>query len=241
MESFFKSGRVFLLIVLLAAFGQLAGFSQLALARDTEQRRVSPFDGIRASGNLELFMEEGSQESLRIEVEGVELERVVSEVSENSLTVRAKPGVYPEKYEIKVYVTYKKLRDIRAASAARLYGRSVLTGDRINVEVATSALAELDVQLENLVVTVASTGELTITGRTRTQETTVNTGGKLNAFDLESENAYVRVNTGGVGRVKATKLIEANVATGGSLRYKGKPAKQSIKKSTGGSVSEILE
>jgi hypothetical protein len=241
MASFVNSFRTFLLIALLAALGQLAALSQLAAARESEQRKVSSFDGIRASGNLVLFIEEGSQESLRIEVEGVELDRVVSEVSENSLTVRAKPGVYPEKYEIKVYVTYRKLRDIRAASAARLYGQSVLSGDRINVEVVTSALAELEVQLENLVVTVASAGELTITGRARTQETTINMGGKLNAFDLDCENAYVRVNTGGAGRVKATKLLEANVGTGGSLRYKGKPAKQSIKKSTGGAVSEILE
>lgn len=212
-----------------------------AVAGETEQRRVTSFDGIRVSGNLTLFIEEGREESLRIEVDGIELDRVMSEVAENSLTVRTKPGVFPETYKIKAYVTYRKIRDLRASVGAKLYGRSILTGDWINVDVASGAFAELKVNLENLELNIVSGGELTVTGRARTQETTVNTAGKLNAFDLECDNAYIRVNTGGVGRVKVTKLLEANVATGGSLRYKGSPVKQSIKKSTGGAVSEILE
>jgi hypothetical protein len=219
----------------------LAAVCRPAAARESEQRKVGSFDGIRVSGNLTLYIEEGSTESLRVEVDGVELDRVVSEVSDNSLTVRTKSGVFPDVYEIRAYVTYRTLRNLRAGFGSAVYGSTTVRGDSVDIEVVSNATARLKVDLNNLVVTVASGGELTLTGRAQTQETTANTGGKLDAFELDCDNAYLRVNTGAVCRVKATKLLEATVATGGSLRYKGNPLKQNIKKNTGGTVAELQE
>ncbi len=235
MRRLFRDYKIILFALLLALL-----YSN-CLAGESENRRVTSFDGIKVIGKINLYLKEGRDEALKVEVEGVELDEVLSDVSGNTLTVRMKPGFLREDYDVKVWVTYRKIRDLHVSASARLYGQSVLGGDMLTVKATTSGLAELEVDINNLEIDAESTGELTIKGRAQTQETAVNTGGKLHAFDLQCDNVYIKVTTGGAGRVTALKLIEASVTTAGSLRYKGNPSKKSIKKSTGGSVSEILE
>ncbi len=144
-------------------------------------------------------------------------------------------------FDVEVYVTYTKIRDIRSIASAKLIGQSVITGDKLTVIVSTSATADLEVNLNNVELEALSAGELTISGNVESQESKINTAGKLYAFDLTCQNAYMRIGTGGVAEILAKKLIEGSVRTGGKLSYKGNPAKERITKNTGGSIAEVID
>jgi hypothetical protein len=154
------------------------------------------------------------------------------------LTVRMKSELKNRDYDVAVYVTYKKIRDVRSTASARLLGQSVIAGDKLTVTVSTSGSAELAVNLNTVEMNILSAGQLTISGTVESQESTVNTAGKLYAFKLACDNAYMKISTGGTAEIIATKLVEGSVRTGGKLTYKGNPAKERITKSTGGTISE---
>jgi hypothetical protein len=155
--------------------------------------------------------------------------------------VKPKSGIFTDsEVEITVYVTYRTLREVRCTTAAELYSDTVITGDKLVVEVSTSGRAELNVDVNVITVTVTSAGALTISGRAQSQESTVNTGGKMHAFELLCDNAYIQIGSGGEAELYASELIEGSVKTAGSLQFKGDPKKQRVEKSSGGKIKEIL-
>jgi hypothetical protein len=210
-------------------------------AQDSEVRNLKSFDGVKVSGPITLYLKQGNTESVRVETDGVELDLVITEVENNALNVRMKSEIKNRDFDVKVYVTYKKVRDLRSTASARLLGQSVISGDKLTVTVSTSGSADLEVNLNTIEMNALSAGELTISGKVESQESTVNTAGKLYAFKLICDNAYMKIGTGGVAEILATKLLEGSVKTGGKITYKGNPAKERITKSTGGSISEITD
>ena len=56
------------------------------------------------------------------------------------------------------------------------------------------------------------------------------------AYDLEAEEVLAKANSAGSVKVFATKLIDAKANSGGSIRYRGNPAKEYTSSNSGGSV-----
>jgi hypothetical protein len=212
----------------------------VSYAKDSEVRNLKSFDGVKVSGPITLFLKQGNTESVKVEADNVGLDLVITEVENNALNVRMKSEIKNRDFYVKVYVTYKKVRDIRSTASATLLGQSVITGDKLTVTVSSSGSAELEVHLNTIEMNALSAGELTISGNVESQESTVNTAGKLYAYKLTCDNAYMKIGTGGVAEILATKLVEGSVKTGGKLSYKGNPAKERITKSTGGTIKEVL-
>lgn len=215
--------------------------SNAVFARDSEERVVKSFDDIRVTGRMEVRLEEGKKERLRIEAEGIEISKVFTEHSGGTLKIYIQRGFLKEDIDVKVYVTYTKLREIHSSALASIKGKSIIKGDKLVVDVNRNGKAELKIDVSTIDLTVSSSGELDISGRTETQNTRVNTGGKLKAFDLDCDNTYIRVNTTGTGEVRANKLLEATVNTAGNLRIKGSPAEETIKSGAGGTVTRLVD
>ena len=202
---------------------------------ETEKRSVKSFDGVDASGPVQVFLTGGDREALTVTVQGIELERIRTEVSGNKLEVKPDTGVFTSgSPDIRVEVTYTKIRELSAGSGAKLVTGTVLTGDKIEVNVSGGSSAEIKVDVNTLASTVVSGGELSVSGKAKNHELTVNTTGKLSGFELLCENAFVKIGSGGFAEVYASELVEGTVKSAGGLRFKGEPKKERIETSTGG-------
>ena len=62
-----------------------------AYAADSENRTLKAFDGVKVSGPIKLYLSEGSSEAAKVTVEGIELEKIVTEVTGNNLEVKSPP------------------------------------------------------------------------------------------------------------------------------------------------------
>jgi hypothetical protein len=205
------------------------------LFAETEQRSVKGFDGVYASGPVQVFLTEGNREAVTVTVEGIELDKIITEVVGNKLEVKPKTGAFTSgNPDIRVQITYTRIREVRSASGARLFCETALTGDKVELNVNTGGSAEVRVDVNTLASTVISGAELSVSGRAQNHEVTVNTGGKLNAFELLCENAFVKIGSGGFAEVFASELIEGTVKSAGGLRFKGDPKKERIETSGGG-------
>jgi hypothetical protein len=202
---------------------------------ETEERSVRSFDGVDVSGPVQVFLTGGDREAVTVTVQGIELERIRTEVSGNKLEVKPNTGAFTSgSPDIRVEVTYTKIRELSVGSGAKLVTKTVLTGDKIDVNVSGGSSAEIKVDVNTLASTVVSGGELSVSGKAKNHELTVNTKGVLSGFNLLCESAFVKIGSGGFAEVNASELIEGSVKSAGGLRFKGEPKKERIETSSGG-------
>lgn len=211
------------------------------LAAETQNRFIERFDKVHASGMLEVRLVEGSGRTAAVTVEGTDLAEVVTTVEGKTLSVKMKKGILYDERTVKARVTvsYEVIREIQASTGAVVVSDTTLRGDKIVAEASSGGDADLKVEVITLDLKVVSGSVLKISGRAQSQDTTVNTGGNLHAFGLDCRSAYIRVNTAGTAEVTATGELEAQVGTGGTLRYRGNPSKTSIKKGLGATVEKV--
>ncbi|MBC7920792.1 MAG: DUF2807 domain-containing protein [Ferruginibacter sp.] len=235
-----KTSVVFLFLVL-GAFWAPLGFAQPA-----REVPVGDFRKLTLQGNLRVELTGGDQAQVQVFGTPAELDEVTVSASGKELTLKTNytDGLFEKdqanrRRPIRVLITYVALTGLHTGRGAEVRFQSVVTADDLAVEVHSGSRLKMDVQATSLRLEVGEGGQANVSGRATVQKTTVSTGGELNAEDLESEVVNIRANTGAVAQVSASKSIDASAGTGGSIRYRGRPAKRAINTTLGGSVNQL--
>ncbi len=147
-------------IVVALIFGtiSMAGYGQAS-----EIREIEPFNALQADGLVQVYLEEGERESLRLEVKGIELADILTSVKDNVLTVKTEGDYNGE--DIKVYVVYRQLNEIGVAGASKVFGRDPIKAKKLTVVTTDAGDAFLDVDVDMLKVDMTGAGNLTVSGR----------------------------------------------------------------------------
>ena len=218
----------------LTAWIFLLSFLTIGTTVFADTKSLSPFDEIILSGNVSALLVEGEEESIDIKNNEARLDFYVEG---KSLKVKATDLVkYNKTPTIKVIITYKKLRGLRARAGASAYTEQPISGDQLDLKFSSGASGEIEVVQNSLEINVSEGGNLELRGETDWQEIKVATGGILSAYKLKAANTVVKANTGGNAKVTTTKSIDARANTGGSITYKGDPRKVQEKDGLSGTI-----
>ncbi|MEQ8925501.1 MAG: head GIN domain-containing protein [Fulvivirga sp.] len=213
----------------------ILSFSIGSFAQDVEERKLPSFDEVQVSQGIDAYLQKGTKESIKVEVKGIPLEEVLTEVFGDRLKVHLSRNRWRD-YSVVVHITYVKLEEISASSAANVVGRNKIQSDRLILDVSSAADIEVDVDVNELTVDASSSGDVEVSGKTKYLEVDASSAGGVDAYDLEAEIVRVDVSSGADARVYATKEINAEASSGGSVRYRGNPGKSRSDTSSGGSV-----
>ena len=135
-------------------------------------------------------------------------------------------------------ITYQQLRGLKTSAGAKANASIPVTGDRLELKASSGGQMELAVEVNALKASASEGAVIDIGGTTQTMEVSASTGGQFYGFELESERAYAKANTGGEIELHATQHLEANTNTGGSVEYKGEPEKKYTKSILGGDINK---
>lgn len=135
----------------------------------------------------------------------------------------------------KLYYT-EVLTLLDANENAKIISDETFKGKRVEIKAQEGGKIDLKVNLEDLYAKSVSGGEITLTGNAETQETIVNTGGKVYNEKLDTKNTNVTVSAGGRADVKASDRVEAKVKAGGSIYIYGNPKDVEKNKLFGGKI-----
>lgn len=180
-------------------------------------------------------MKEGAKEEAVVEVDGVDLEDVITEVRGSRLKIHMGRGNFRSS-NVTVYLTYKSLKEIEVGSAANLKGRSVLKGSELSIEVNSAGNAEVEVDVANLDIEVNSAGKLELSGQCNFSKINVNSAAKLYAYDLKSKEVNADVNSAGKAEITVEEKLIAGANSGGKITYRGNPDKVISDSDSGGRV-----
>lgn len=218
--------------VLCLALVSISGFAQ-----QTAVYTLNEFDKLRVWGEFKVFLVKGDSLSAKVETQGIPASDIAINVIGKTLEVKLKGKLY-DRVSASVYITYNELRDISVSAAASVSFQDTLKAEKVSINVNTSSEFDGSLIAQTADITVGQGSTVRLRGSVSSYEVKVNTGGILSAIDLISPQTYVKVNTGATAKVYASKLIDANVSTGGSLTYTGNPEQKKIKTLVGTTIIE---
>jgi putative autotransporter adhesin-like protein len=207
-------------------------------AQQSEIRSIESFRGLKASEGIDVYLKQGSKESARVEVSGINLQNIITEVSGNYLKIHLKDGRYSNSKNIKVYVTYVEINKLSASSAASIFSDGIMKVKEMDISSSSAGSIEISVESASVKVSASSAGEIDLKGKTVNITVEASSAGEIDAYDLEAENVNANASSGASIKINATKELEAHASSGGSIRYRGDPAKATTNSSSGGSVKK---
>jgi hypothetical protein len=220
-----------ILLLILAVVIATSSYSQRK-----EERKLSDFEAVTVSNAINLYLKSGNETKAVVEADGIELDRVITEVSGGKLRISLRKNNNYRNIHVKVYVTYKSLEYISASSAADVYSESVIKSDKLEISASSAASIELDIDVNDLEMQVSSAGDIELSGSAGSIEGSASSAGDIDAFDMVCKRADVRASSAGGIRINVTDEIEARASSGGSVKYKGNPGRSNTDSSSGGSV-----
>lgn len=194
-----RNSYIFILVVLLCLVVAASGCTQQT-GTGNQTPNVSGVTSVVLNGPGTLIIQQGDNESYRVEADSNLLTKISTTVSGNTLSISNLNSV--GNGAVKFYVTLKNLNVLTANGG----GNSEVTG--INTD-------KLTITLDN--------GKMTLAGKTQDLIATINGGGNIDAKDLQSQIATVTINGEGKANVNVVNTLKAVVNGGGSITYTGNP------------------
>lgn len=141
--------------------------------------------------------------------------------------------------DVMVYLYYKDDIDvIDANEGSYIFSDEVIKQEKLTAKTQEAARIKLEIDTEQLDVTVYTGGQVNLKGTSTNQNVKSNTGGIYKGGSLDTEYTKVTSYTGGTADVKASKLVDAKASTGGTISISGEPEEVKKSESLGGYIRQ---
>ncbi len=161
---------------------------------------ISGVTGVALNGPGTLIIQQGDNESIRIEADSNLMSKISTSVSGTTLSISNLNSV--SNGAVKIYITLKNLN-------------ALTTNGGSDSEVTGLNSDKLTVTLDN--------GKMTLAGKAENLIATINGGGNIAAKDLQSQTGTITINGEGKANVNVVTSLTAVVNGGGSITYTGSP------------------
>jgi len=190
----------------------------------SETRKASNFDSIEVSYPAQVFVSQGSSESVKIEAEDNVLPGLKTEVRDDTLKIyyqaQNDKHVNPTK-TVKITIVVKELKDINFESAGELTLDGI-EADDLNVSVSGAGNLELnDITAHNLSVDLSGAGSMTASGKSDDLHITISGFGSYEGKDMHSKTADVDLSGAGSATLWVDEELDAQISGAGSINYYG--------------------
>lgn len=237
-----------MMFVALISYGQMTNNQS-----STNSRTLEEFDKIKVQDGINLVLEFGNTEAIRVEGNGVSDADIEASVFLDKLTIERAGRTNAD---VTVYVTYKNLKKVIAESGSTVKSSGLidmsnefeieardastvtleLNADEIEVDVTGNSRVELNAQASEVEATVSSSSTIVLTGSSQELEVKANSSGEFMGYDFNSQEAELAASNGASIRANVSKKMDAEADNGGKITYMGNPTKTKSQPSNGGIV-----
>lgn len=208
-------------------------------AQDVHLTLDTPFEKLKVTGNIRLFLVPSDTQSLEYAPEQ-DREAVQIETRGNELILKAKTEL-KKGPAIQLKLKYISLNGLEATTGAHVSAVDTLKAELISLRVESGGKAELHLLADSLSARVNQGADIILYGRTRVQHVNAYTWGNYLSYDLEVGKTWVRATTGAQVKVNAGKLLNINSTGKATVGYWGAPEEKQISTSVGGEVIQLTE
>ncbi|MEX2511920.1 MAG: head GIN domain-containing protein [Cyclobacteriaceae bacterium] len=209
------------------------------LSQTTETRSVSPFTRISTGGSWDVVIQKGDKPEVRLESRNLDLEKVKTEVKDQTLRVYLEKGKY-RYINLKVFITYTQLEEIRISGSGDLNSPTVLNAGDLAITLSGSGDASFSaLSAENLSITMSGSGDMYVgDGEVGGLEITQSGSGDFKGLDMHSLDAHIRKSGSGDTSLGVSETLSVRASGSGDVQYRGNPEKNDIMFSGSGRLTK---
>ncbi|HUX94514.1 MAG TPA: head GIN domain-containing protein [Bacteroidales bacterium] len=201
----------------------------------TKEREAGPFSGIKVSTGIDVYIEQGNEQLLKVEADENLHEYIMTEIKGDVMHIYTDANIRSAEKK-RVYITMKEIKSVKASSAGDIIGESPIKTDKIEINASSAGEIKLEIVANDIEVKVSSSGDVTLSGEADNLEADLSSAGNLNAFNLKVREAEVSVSSAGDADVNVTESLQARASSAGDIHYTGNPGHVDAHSSSAGSI-----
>ena len=226
--------------LIIVCIGLLFAVAVNAQNREFEVRAVAPFNEIKVSTGINLYLKQGDENQISVETDKRFMNNVITEVKGDILHIyyTDRNPIIKIKINatINVYVTAVWLELIEISSGADLYCQQQLKLDKLTVRSSSGSDARIDVECRELALYASSGSDIKAKGSAIKLKASASGGSDINTRELEAVYGVLNASSGADIISLVTGEIEVSASSGADITYYGNPIPKVIRQSGGGDV-----
>ncbi|MEO6905727.1 MAG: head GIN domain-containing protein [Ginsengibacter sp.] len=198
-----------------------------------ETRQVDEFTSLSSRGPLDVQIEYGNSNSIKIEADENLLPFIETTVENGKLTIEPKKNInLKSRSKIIVHVFMTKIKELQLSGSGNINGSGAFTSDgETEVDISGSGNIKLNsVNFKEVALNISGSGNIQLKdGDANDLKASVSGSGNIDCSGVASENADVKISGSGNASVNVNKSLSANISGSGNVFYKGNATNISTK------------
>lgn len=205
-----------------------------------QDRQVANFSEIEISSTIKVVLTQGSTEKLTLEGDDEMLERVISEVRENTLIIKLKDGTYKKtSQKVTAHLNFKNLSRIDLSGAVTLTGNNSMKFNDLNLDCSGATKIDMNMTANKLDADFSGASTLTLEGNVQTLDLDISGASKVEASSFIAKNCYLDCSGASTVTIHVTDKLRAEGSGVSKISYKGNPAVVETNMSGASKVNKI--
>jgi hypothetical protein len=199
------------------------------LAQETETRNPGNFTKIHSGGSWDVIIKTGDKDEVRLESTNIDLDKVITEVSNSTLKISLEKGNY-RNIGLKVFVTVREVEGIKSTGSGSIKMKSDISSGSLSLNNTGSGNIMLkNVNADNLSVGMTGSGYITIDGGSVETLSLSQTGsGDFKGEGLSAEKASVNKTGSGQSNLGEVENLYVKSTGSGNVYYSGNPSNKNV-------------
>ncbi len=202
-----------------------------------EYIKVSEFQSVTLKSIGNIYLKQDSDYSVTVKSNHDIRGKIKASVRNGDLTVSFSdplPLWLLKMPRLDIYIGFKDLKQCRVTGVGKISCDEVMKVQEMHVINSGVGSIFLKIETDKLITTLKGIGEIELTGKTRFHDIEISGTGKINAYNLETEEANVRSKGVGECIVNVSKKLDIYSSGIGKVRFKGNPEIKSKQTGLGG-------
>lgn len=214
------------------------------LQQTTQDRHLSGFRAIDLAGSFDVYITQGSTESVKVEAPANVIDRIITEVQDGVLKIHSKKDSNWNNWgfgnrKMVIYVTAKDLNGVSVTGSGDIFFKEGISTNSLKLSVTGSGDMVGKINVKKLESRISGSGDMSLSGRADESSVSVVGSGDFKARDLVTVNTAVRVAGSGDATVNASNKVDASVSGSGDIHYTGGAKNISSSKAGSGDISRL--
>jgi len=192
--------------------------------QNSNVRQIADFNKIQSNGHFQVYVQLGSQETIRLEGNQEMLDQVETVVDNHTLIIRMKKNFHwfsINRERIQVYITAKQLNGLAQSGSGKIAVEGTVKATSLETEVSGSGTIACAIQVHDFEASVSGSGKIDVNGRGVNSTVHISGSGKLNGTNLSVDHSEVNISGSGKAYLTINQSLNAHISGSGQVLYSG--------------------
>ncbi|MCF6308440.1 MAG: DUF2807 domain-containing protein [Flavobacteriaceae bacterium] len=203
-------------------------------AQRTVTRDVGDFSELKIYDLIEVNLIQSIENKVVIKGENTGSVKILNENGKLKIRMEIDERFKGEDTFVEVYFTNISIIDANEGSI--IVVNNLIEQNKIELRSQEGAKIKVGLKVNTVTIKAISGGIVEVSGTSKNQDITINSGGIVEGKDLKTEDSIIRITAAGNAEIYVTNNLDAKVTAGGDIVIYGNPKNVKQKKLAGGAI-----